>query len=327
MRRFIFQITIILFVIIALPVVFSFIKQASNLSEDEALVQRVFEEQLETILFSVNQNSETLISSWVGKVDLPVSSNSDIMKSIAMKMFANNNAICNLAFYNIEDQQQSAVFQNPHFEKNRSEIIPPDRDLVKKLNDFFKQNYQRIEPVRNGEFTTLFFVTNADSASSVGAIKLHNKTFIDQNLRPGIQQISQDRFNIVIRDTLKLNGKVEDTLAVQNEYIHHSDLWYLPAHKILIGLQTATITELVSERSERDNYIFIGLVIIVLVGITFVLFSIRREMKLAEMKSEFVSNVSHEIRTPLSLISMYTETLLMKRVKTQEKVDSYLNII
>ncbi len=328
MRRFISQITITLFVIIALPVVFSFLKQVSNLSEDEALVQRVFETQLETILFSVNQNSETLISSWVGKVDLPVSSNSDIMERIAQKMFTNNNAICNLSFYNIENQQQVAGYKNQSFTGNCPEILPPEKDLIKKLNDFFNQKYQRVEPVRNGEFTTLFFVTNADSASSIGAIMMHNKTFIDQNLRPGIQQISQDRFNIVINDTLnRQNETVIDTLTSQKEYIHHSELWYLPAHKISIGLQTATITELVSERSQRDNYIFIGLIIIVLVGVTFVLFSIRREMKLAEMKSEFVSNVSHEIRTPLALISMYTETLLMKRVKTQEKVDSYLSII
>lgn len=314
--------------IIALPMVFSFLKQASNLSEDEALVQRVFEKQLETILFSINQNSETLISSWVGKVDLPVSSKSDIMESIARKMFTNNNAICNLAFYNIENQQQIAGYKNQSFTGNCTETLPPEKDLVKKLNAFFNQNYQRIEPVRNGEFTSLFFVTNADSASSIGAITIHNKTFIDQNLRPGIQQISQDRFNIVVNDTLnRQNETVIDTLTGQKEYIHHSDLWYLPAHKISIGLQTATITELVSERSQRDNYIFIGLVIIVLVGVTFVLFSIRREMKLAEMKSEFVSNVSHEIRTPLALISMYTETLLMKRVKTKEKADSYLSII
>jgi two-component system phosphate regulon sensor histidine kinase PhoR len=328
MKRFISIITIILLVIIALPVVFSFIKQASNLSENEALVQRVFEKQLETILFSVNQNSETLISSWVSKVDLPVNSESDIMESIARKMFTNNNAICNLAFYNIENQQWVADYNNPEFEESCPELLPPDKDLVKKLIDFFNQKYQRIESVRNGEFTTLFFVTNADSASSIGAITMHNKTFIDQNLRPGIQQISQDRFNIVIRDTLnRQNEAVIDTLTGPKEYIYHSDLWYLPAHKISIGLQTATITELVSERSQRDNYIFIGLVIIVLVGVTFVLFSIRREMKLAEMKSEFVSNVSHEIRTPLALISMYTETLLMKRVRTQEKVDSYLSII
>jgi two-component system phosphate regulon sensor histidine kinase PhoR len=62
-------------------------------------------------------------------------------------------------------------------------------------------------------------------------------------------------------------------------------------------------------------------------GFAFVLFNIRKEMKLAGLKSEFVSNVSHEIRTPLALISMYAETLVLKRVKTEEKQQEYLKTI
>lgn len=328
MKRFISQITIVLVVVIALPVVFLFIKQASNLSENEKLVQHVFEQQLETILFSVNQNSETLISSWVGKVDLPVNSESDIMKNIVGQLFTNNSAICKLVFYNVENGKLINEYNNSANKQKCPEFDPPDNVLVKKLNDFFKQNYQQIEPVRNGEYTTLYFVSNVNSVLSIVAIMLHNRTFIEQNLRPGIQQISQGKFNIVISDTLQHeNNKELDTLDSKTEFIQHAGLWYLPAHKISIGLQTATINDLVSERSKRDNYIFIGLVIIVLVGVTFVLFSIRREIKLAELKSEFVSNVSHEIRTPLALISMYTETLLMKRYKNQEKADSYIEII
>jgi two-component system phosphate regulon sensor histidine kinase PhoR len=71
----------------------------------------------------------------------------------------------------------------------------------------------------------------------------------------------------------------------------------------------------------------IGLTLVVLLGFYFVIWNIRKEMKLAELKSEFVSNVSHEIRTPLALISMYAETLLLKRVKTEEKRDEYLHTI
>jgi len=65
----------------------------------------------------------------------------------------------------------------------------------------------------------------------------------------------------------------------------------------------------------------------VILGLLFLIISIRKEIILAEMKSEFVSNVSHEIRTPLALISMYAETLLLKRFKTPEKEKEYLNVI
>ena len=37
--------------------------------------------------------------------------------------------------------------------------------------------------------------------------------------------------------------------------------------------------------------------------------SVSKEVDLARLKSDFVSNVSHELRTPLSLIRLYAETL------------------
>jgi two-component system phosphate regulon sensor histidine kinase PhoR len=68
----------------------------------------------------------------------------------------------------------------------------------------------------------------------------------------------------------------------------------------------------------------IGMVsIILLVGVWFLYSSMKREIQLTQIKSEFISNVSHEIRTPLALISMYIETLDMGRVKTQKR---WLNI-
>ena len=48
-----------------------------------------------------------------------------------------------------------------------------------------------------------------------------------------------------------------------------------------------------------------------------------QEMKLARMKSAFVSNVSHEIRTPLALIRMFSETLVLGRVRSEERAAEY----
>jgi signal transduction histidine kinase len=55
--------------------------------------------------------------------------------------------------------------------------------------------------------------------------------------------------------------------------------------------------------------------------------NVSREVALAKLKSDFVSNVSHELRTPLSLIRLYAETLELGRITTQEKKDEYYRII
>jgi len=55
--------------------------------------------------------------------------------------------------------------------------------------------------------------------------------------------------------------------------------------------------------------------------------NVSREIALAKIKSDFVSNVSHELRTPLALIRLYAETLEMGRLKNPEKYHEYYQII
>jgi signal transduction histidine kinase len=56
-------------------------------------------------------------------------------------------------------------------------------------------------------------------------------------------------------------------------------------------------------------------------------YSVSKELELARLKSDFVSNVSHELRTPLALIRLYAETLELGRIKTPEKAGEYYRIV
>ncbi len=55
--------------------------------------------------------------------------------------------------------------------------------------------------------------------------------------------------------------------------------------------------------------------------------SVTRELALAKLKSDFVSNVSHELRTPLALIRLYAETLELGRISSSGKQQEYYEII
>jgi signal transduction histidine kinase len=55
--------------------------------------------------------------------------------------------------------------------------------------------------------------------------------------------------------------------------------------------------------------------------------NVSRELALAKLKSDFVSNVSHELRTPLALIRLYAETLELGRLSTPAKQHEYHEII
>jgi len=63
----------------------------------------------------------------------------------------------------------------------------------------------------------------------------------------------------------------------------------------------------------------------VLIGIA--LFQLRRESQLARLRSDFISGVSHELRTPLAQIRMFSETLTLGRVRSEDERRRSLAII
>ena len=63
-----------------------------------------------------------------------------------------------------------------------------------------------------------------------------------------------------------------------------------------------------------------GLVVVALI-------QLRREAELSRLRSDFVSGVSHELRTPLAQIRMFTETLLLGRVRSETEGRRSLEII
>ena len=82
------------------------------------------------------------------------------------------------------------------------------------------------------------------------------------------------------------------------------------------------------QRKRVLNSVLIGgAVTIILVGLGVLVFAIRRERRLSELKSEFISNVSHELKTPLSIISMFGEMLAEGRTKSPEQAHEYAEII
>jgi signal transduction histidine kinase len=54
---------------------------------------------------------------------------------------------------------------------------------------------------------------------------------------------------------------------------------------------------------------------------------VRRDVRMAEMRSQFVSSVSHELKTPLTAIRMFAETLRLGRSKNQKTQTEYLDTI
>jgi signal transduction histidine kinase len=94
-----------------------------------------------------------------------------------------------------------------------------------------------------------------------------------------------------------------------------------------IGYQGTTI-EALARNHFRQNLLLAGFVLALLIlGLSLTLRAAARELRLAQAKTTFVSNVSHELKTPLALIRLFAETLELERVKSPEKARDYYRII
>lgn len=89
-----------------------------------------------------------------------------------------------------------------------------------------------------------------------------------------------------------------------------------------------TTVEAIGRRWLIQSYLILGALSLLLIGgLVLTYRSVSKEVAVARLKSDFVSNVSHELRTPLSLILLYAETLELGRIKSREKVEEYYRII
>ena len=94
-----------------------------------------------------------------------------------------------------------------------------------------------------------------------------------------------------------------------------------------IKLQGTTIAS-ISNKFLRTNFLILGALSLLMVGGMWLTYrNVSRELALAKLKSDFVSNVSHELRTPLALIRLYAETLELGRLSNPGRQHEYHEII
>lgn len=97
--------------------------------------------------------------------------------------------------------------------------------------------------------------------------------------------------------------------------------------KLGISFADTTVAAL-ARKQFRQNLLFTGVALLLLGGGLFLMLrATAREVKLAETKSAFVSNVSHELKTPLTLIGLLAETGELGRIKNAEKAQEYFRLI
>jgi two-component system, OmpR family, phosphate regulon sensor histidine kinase PhoR len=330
------------FIFIAL-LPFGFILFELNaLTENEKIVREIYENQLDAILYSINQYSDDVIGSWANRFNIALMEEkkvSDSLKGIpavlnqfaAVRYIYCSDVSKTSKVFSLEGDEDTKIVQD-----RLDSLVKQNQDRIKQLMAYEAAGFRKMElmdTINTHRPVPVFFVLGEGTPTyRLGVMVIDLPEFIESTIGPKLQAIAQDKFVISAfrRDTNALVYSTDATAGpkaiLEGDEAQKKSFWLLPGYYLSISLSGATIDDLVRDRM-ITSLIILGLLATILgLGIWFLYRNIRREMSLAQAKSEFVSNVSHEIRTPLSLISMYAETLEMNRV-TEEKKLEYQSVI
>ena len=127
-------------------------------------------------------------------------------------------------------------------------------------------------------------------------------------------------------------GGGRELFASSPEWSRYESVTTMPAAydrlKLAVAVKPGAAEQLVIGGLPRERLpLVVGLLALTTGLVIVALVQLRREAEIGRLRTDFVSGVSHELRTPLAQIRMFTETLLLGRVRTEEEGRRSLEII
>lgn len=138
----------------------------------------------------------------------------------------------------------------------------------------------------------------------------------------------QDRFYVSIVD-FENNGIYGQPISRSSNYFYETR-FPSTLYKWILQIVPRNYTELeLGVKNQRRTSLFFIILSMLLIFFSLAIISVgwRHDRQLRQLKENFISNVSHELKTPLSLIRMFSEILVMGRIKSEDKKQEYYRII
>lgn len=343
-NRFI-KIVFIIVLALLIPVLSYTVYQFIESDKNEELLTSIYERQLESILFSVNQHCWDRFGSWAADFSAVVKSNATTNTPEELANLIGSNIALNPSiagtFIRFSASEIFPIWKSSEFDRSDKfhaqlrTIIDANRSEINNMVQRSIEGYTR--PLsfqwKVGDLSIPLLVFPVIDASlqfrdiTLAGIFLDQSAFINEVVARKFSEMNDGNFAFSILDQ-RTDDLVYSTEEFSSDTFEKSEsLWLIPHLDIQVKLSGTTLNEIAGARNRTNLVFLVALNIVLLLGLGYLLRNVYFEMRLADMKTDFVANVSHELRTPLSLIRMYAETLEMDRVNSEDKKQHYYRTI
>lgn len=321
--------------LVLLPVLLYAAFEVYSLSEDEAIMTAIYDRQLETILYAVNQHAWEVTDDWARTAEELLFNRPDPEWAIE-PLFGKVPAI-QAVITGDTLLQKLRVFNAPQTDEiehlGESEVKDTLRSAAGRLLRQHRAGFRKLEPINlekpgtPARLILMYVVAPPEGELQIAGLVIDSDLFVDDVLAPKLMETGRERFKL----GLFRRGETDPVFATDDIRVadirQERSVWLFP--DLILGISTgaASIEQIAHQRFVNGLLLIGALVLVLMIGLWLVYRNLYREMDLARMKSEFVSNVSHELRTPLALIRMYAESLELDRVPSETKRREYYRVI
>ncbi|MBN1416936.1 MAG: HAMP domain-containing histidine kinase [Bacteroidales bacterium] len=333
MRHSVRKIGLLILMVIVLPVVIFSVYEIGNLRQNEKIIQDIYRNQLDAILFSINQYSDDIISNLAGRIENSLNEYKSGNEPELSRLITEVPSVKGLILFDKNLGYLSSIPASYEDSAILAEIITGlggHEKTLGRLQTYLRGGYRKMEIIGNTRagIQWIVFLTQVEEQEVINVLILDPEEFVGQALDPKIQEIAKGKFYITAYHAGEdLPFYVSNKQYKSGKVSEKRPFWLLNDYLMGIELKDLTITDLARDRSKR-NLLLVGLMdIILLFGAWLIFRNIARQVELTQLKNDFISSVSHEIRTPLALITMYIETLEMERVTDANKIREYYAVL
>ncbi len=330
---------LVILTLIFIPFCIYAVIQIRSLDEEERRAKAGYEKQMEVMLFTLNNLADDMMRLWMRRL-------SDDQKPIAINaadLTLGNESIQLLALRNMSSgdaafYSSEYVTVLPETENAINEWYAKKDSMFSRLDEYMEAGFQKIHAVEDwqnlagleaGQAAITAMLYDQDSTMHNALLIIEPTFWIEQILGTSIQDMDGDGFTVAVlspeHDGVKIDFS-SGNFDTDKDFVK-KEIWVLTNSYLAIQPKGESYYKTIEKRSQNTIYYLLFSLFIFLFGAVIIIRNIRNAFKIAQLKSDFVSNVSHEIRTPLSLIRMYSETLKLGRITDEEKKKHYYNII